>query len=79
MAVKAYILIDTEVGMTASVSKTLSSLEFVQAADAVTGSHDVIAVIEAPDLNAVGDFVTGRLHTIKGVTRTVTCLALGNS
>ena len=39
----------------------------------------VEAVAVAPDLNAVGDLVPGKIHTINGTFRTVTCLSLGSS
>ena len=78
MAVKAFILINTEMGMAASVTKALRGLDLVLSADAVAGSHDVIAVVEGPDLAAIGDFVTGQVHATKGLTHTVTCPALGN-
>ncbi|MEK7281675.1 MAG: Lrp/AsnC ligand binding domain-containing protein, partial [Chloroflexota bacterium] len=42
----------------------------------VTGPYDVIIVAEAVDLNSIGELVTGKVHPIPGVTRTVTCLAI---
>ena len=77
MATKAYILIETEVGKSRDVSNELRSLSGVQNVDAVTGPYDIIAVVEAPDLNAVGDLVTSQIHTIHGIMRTVTCLSVG--
>jgi hypothetical protein len=44
--------------------------------DTVTGPYDIIAVVQANDLNSVGELVTGRVHTIAGVLRTVTCLSI---
>jgi DNA-binding Lrp family transcriptional regulator len=46
--------------------------------DAVTGPYDIIAIVAAPDLNAVGDLVTSQIHTINGLVRTVTCLSVGS-
>ena len=46
--------------------------------DVVTGPYDVICVVEADDLSSVGDTVTGSVHTIGGIVRTVTCLAVGD-
>jgi DNA-binding Lrp family transcriptional regulator len=42
----------------------------------VTGPYDVILTVEGKDLNTVGELVTGKIHPIAGVTRTVTCLAI---
>ncbi|GBD11375.1 hypothetical protein HRbin23_01038 [bacterium HR23] len=48
----------------------------MRSVDAVTGPYDVIAVLEADDLNVIGQTVTERIHTVSGVLRTVTCLAV---
>ena len=77
MATKAYILIETAVGKTQDVTDQLDGLSLVESVDTVTGPYDVVAVVSASDLNAVGDLVTRRIHTIDGIVRTVTCLALG--
>ncbi len=44
--------------------------------DTVTGPYDVIAIVEAANLNDVGDIITSRIHTIEGLSRTVTCLVV---
>ena len=46
--------------------------------DPVTGPYDIVAIVSAPDLNAVGDLVTSKVHTIRGIVRTVTCLSVGS-
>ena len=55
---------------------SLQSAGDVASVDAVTGPYDLIAIVEAADLNAVGDVVTSRVHTVPGIVRTVTCLAV---
>ncbi len=79
METKAYILIETAVGKSRHVTDNLRSLEGVENVDPVTGPYDIIAVVAAPDLNAVGDLVTRHIHTIDGIVRTVTCLSVGGS
>ena len=79
MSTKAYILIETSVGKAKDVSETLSALPSVVTVDAVTGPYDIIAVIDAEDLGVVGDLVTGKIHTINGIVRTVTCLSMGTA
>ena len=79
MATKAYILVETSVGKSRDVASALRALEGVQNVDAVTGPYDIIAVVGAPDLNAVGDLVTSEIHTINGIVRTVTCLSVGGA
>ena len=77
MAIKGYVLVETAVGRSQDVVHELRSLPRVRRADVVTGPHEVIAVVEVPDLNALGDLVTEGFHKVDGVTRTVTCLRLG--
>ena len=79
MSAKAYILIETAVGKTKEVVEALRKLEGVQAVDPVTGPYDVVVVVEGVDLNAIGDLVTGSIHPIGGITRTVTCLTVSVS
>ena len=77
MPTKAYILIETSVGKTREVATALRALKGVQSADVVTGPYDIIAVVEGQDLGFIGDMVTGDVHVIGGITRSVTCLAVG--
>ena len=76
-ATKAFVLIETAVGKTHDVISSLQGVPGVSSVDVVTGPYDIIVVLEAQDLSAVGDLVTGRVHTISGIVRTVTCLAMG--
>ncbi len=75
-ATRAFVLIETAVGKTKEVHHHLKNIKDVSSVDAVTGPYDIIAVVQAPDLNGVGDVVTGRIHAIPGIARTVTCLAV---
>lgn len=76
MAAKAYVLIETEAGRTKEVASTIGQLEGVKSVDPVTGPYDIIAVVEGKSLNDIGDLVTGKIHPIVGISRTVTCLAI---
>jgi DNA-binding Lrp family transcriptional regulator len=73
---RAYILIETSVGKTRDVVAVLKSLDGIKSVDPVTGPYDIIVVVEGKDLNSIGELVTGKVHPIVGVTRTVTCLAI---
>ncbi len=76
MSAKAFILIETAVGKTKEVITSLKQLEGIKSVDTVTGPYDVISVIEAETLNEIGDLITGKIHAIDGISRTVTCLAV---
>jgi len=76
VAAKAFVLIETAVGKSKDVVTALSKLEGVNSVDTVTGPYDIIAVIHGETLNDIGDLVTGKIHPIAGISRTVTCLAI---
>lgn len=76
MTARAFVLIETVVGKTREVVDGLRQIEGIKSVDPVTGPYDVIAIVEAEDLNEIGDLVTGKIHPVSGVSRTVTCLAI---
>jgi DNA-binding Lrp family transcriptional regulator len=73
VVVQAYILIQTEVGRSASVAVEISRLSGVTMAEDVTGPYDVIARIEAPTLDELGQIVIAKIQDVPGITRTLTC------
>ena len=76
MVAKAYVLIETEGGQSKGIIDLLGKMNGVKSVDIVTGPYDIIAVVEEDSLNEVGDLITGKIHPISGVSRTVTCLAI---
>ncbi len=76
MAAKAFVLIETAVGKTKEVVNSLKQMKGMKSVDTVTGPYDVIAVIEAENLSDIGDLITGQVHAINGISRTVTCLTV---
>ena len=77
MGTKAYLLVETAVGKTRDVANTLRALDGIASVDVVTGPYDIIAVISGDDMSVVGNIVTEHIHTVPGVVRTVTCVAVG--
>ena len=77
MAMKAYLLVETAVGKTRDVASALRGLSAVESVDVVTGPYDIIALINGDDMAVVGSVVTENIHTVPGVVRTVTCVAVG--
>jgi DNA-binding Lrp family transcriptional regulator len=78
MATKAYLLVETAVGKTRDVASRLRDLSGIDSVDVVTGPYDIIAVINGDDMSVVGNLVTEKIHTVTGVVRTVTCVAVGS-
>ena len=79
MANRAYILVETAVGKTREVAGTLRVVEGILSVDVVTGPFDIIAVVGSPDIDTMGSLVTERIHSVSGVVRTVTCVAVGST
>ena len=71
--VQAYILIQTEVGRAADVARAIADIGGVTLAEDVTGPYDVIARVEAPSVDELGQLVIARIQDVKGITRTLTC------
>lgn len=71
--VKAYILIQTEVGKAAPVAHEIASMPGVLSADDVTGPYDVIVRVEAESMDALGRMVAAQVQSVAGITRTLTC------
>jgi DNA-binding Lrp family transcriptional regulator len=80
MPFRGYILIEAEVGHAKGVSDAVQGLNYPDArvivVDTVTGPYDVIAQMEADDLDKLGRAITEGLQRIEGVQRTTTCLAV---
>lgn len=76
MATKAFLLVETAVGRTRDVANTLRDLDGIESVDVVTGPYDIIAIIVGDDMSVVGGLVTEKIHTVVGVVRTVTCVAV---
>ena len=73
MSVKAYVLIQTEVGKSAQVSAQVAGLDGVISALDVTGPYDVIVQVEADSMDDLGKLVAARVQLTEGITRTLTC------
>ena len=73
MTVKAYILVQTNVGKAAEVAAAIAGITGVVSAEDVTGPYDVIVTAEAPSVDDLGKLVIARVQNVPGITRTVTC------
>ena len=76
MGAKSYVLIETIPGKSKDIVAALGKVKGVTSVDLVTGPYDVIAILEGETLSDVGELVTGKVHPIPGISRTVTCLKL---
>jgi len=73
MSIQAYILIQTEVGKSGSVTKAVTAIAGVTIAEGVTGPYDVIMRAEAANMEELGRSVLAKVQAVPGITRTLTC------
>ncbi|MFT4166512.1 MAG: Lrp/AsnC ligand binding domain-containing protein [Microlunatus sp.] len=73
MVVQAYILVQTTVGKSADVARSIGALQGVTLAEDVTGPYDVIVRAEASSVDELGALVVAQVQNVPGITRTVTC------
>jgi hypothetical protein len=70
---KAWVLIQTEVGRAGAVAAAVAAIDGVELAEVTAGPFDVIAKIEARNLDTLGRMVVARVQAVPGTTRTLTC------
>ena len=76
MAVKTYVLIETQPGKTNKVVDEIRELTGIVYAYTVTGPYDAIAVLEGETLAEIGSIETAMTTSISGITKTVTCVTV---
>ncbi|MGA2461045.1 MAG: Lrp/AsnC ligand binding domain-containing protein [Candidatus Bathyarchaeia archaeon] len=76
MVVKAYVLVQAQLGKSRSVAKTIAKARGVKMVHAVTGVYDVIAYLELHDMTSLSEFVMKKVQAVKGVERTHTAIVV---
>lgn len=71
--IKAYILIQTDVGSSVQVTEAIRELPGVLSAEEVAGPYDVIAVVESATVQGLGREVIARVQAVPHISRTTTC------
>ena len=70
----AYILLKIAPGKSREITEKISQIEGVRTAHPVTGMFDIIAYVEASDINSLTGIVRGSIQTIDGIRRTHTAI-----
>jgi hypothetical protein len=73
---KAYVVVTAERGKAQDIAQAIRALPGVRMADACWGSGDVYAVIEFGAWKDLNDTVLNSLHSMSGITRTETHVAV---
>jgi Lrp/AsnC ligand binding domain len=56
-----------------AVAREVGAIERIGSAVAVTGPYEVIAVVEAASIDALGKMVISHVQDVRGIARTLTC------
>lgn len=73
---RAYLVITAESGKSRDIAKAIGALPGVKMADACWGVGDVYAVLEFPAWKELNSLVLDKIHSMAGVMRTETHVAL---
>lgn len=74
---QAYVLINAHIGDIFPALNILRRTKGVITAYATFGPYDVVALVEAEDLNELSDLVARQIHGISEISETTTCILLG--
>jgi len=76
MVVKAFVLVQAQLGRSRSVAKAIERVKGVKMVFAVTGVYDVIAYLEIRDMTSLSELVIKKIQSVKGVERTHTAIVV---
>jgi DNA-binding Lrp family transcriptional regulator len=76
MAISAFVLIDVTGNHTKVAYKTIQRMDGVKSVFTVTGSHDIIAHVEAANIESLSELVLSKIRSIDGVIKTMTSIVL---
>ena len=61
-----------------TLAKELGAVAAKSLAEVTAAADYIITVVTGADMTVVGNVVTDNIHTVDGVVRTVTCVAVGS-
>lgn len=76
---KAYVLLNTELGKEAEVTKALSGVNEIKAIYSLYGIYDVIVEVEADTMDKVKEVVFNHIRRLDNVKSTITLITYGDS
>ena len=76
MVVKAFVLVQAQLGRARAVERAIERVKGVKMVFAVTGVYDVIAYLEMRDMATLSELVIKKIQSVKGVERTHTAIVV---
>ena len=74
---KAFVLINTELGQEAPVVEALDNVNGINDVQALYGIYDVIAEVEADSMDKVKEIVFNNIRRLESVKTTITLITYG--
>ena len=74
---KAFVLINTELGQEATVVEALDNVNGINNVHALYGIYDVIAEVEADSMDKVKEIVFNNIRRLESVKTTITLITYG--
>ena len=79
LMVRAFVLINTELGMEDSVADTLKKIDGIKEVYKSSGVYDIIAKVEAHTLEKFKEIVNRKLRNSKEIKSTITMMIAADS
>jgi len=70
--ISCFIFIKAKAGFVENIIKRLKHMQAVKEAWTVTGSIDIITLVEGKDITTVSKIILSKIHQLDGVERTAT-------
>lgn len=73
MSIRAYVLINTQIGQTQKVVEELRKIPEVKKIDIIMGPYDIIVELEVPTYEDISNILLNKLQNISAINHTMTC------
>jgi len=74
---KAYVLMNTELGQEAAVVESLKQVKEIKSVNALYGIYDIIAEVEADSMEKIKETVFSKIRRLENVRSTITLITYG--
>ena len=76
---KAYVLVNAELGMASEITKTLEDVNEITNIHGLFGLYDLIIEIEGDDMDRIKEVALNKIRRLDNVKSTITLLTYGES
>ncbi len=73
MPIRAYVLINTQIGQTQKVVEELKKIPEVKRIDVIMGPYDIIVEVEVANYEDISKLLLEKFQSISSINHTMTC------